>query len=84
MQAQLILSYEEKVCPCVYDRYLRHIHSKCNPSSIYYDDDDTKKEQPAELQKITHQIHVGRLHAWHIILCHHWSVVLLCLVEYCV
>ena len=57
-KAQLILSYEEKVCPCIYERYLRHIQTNCNPSSLYYDDDDQQKEQPPELQKITHQIHV--------------------------
>lgn len=60
LQAQLIRSYEEKVCPCIYEQYLRHIHNKCNPCEVYYDDDDTKKEEPAEIQKITHQIHVSQ------------------------
>ena len=44
---------------CNYQRYLTHIHDNCNPKTLFYDDDDTTKDQPAKLQKITHQIYVS-------------------------
>ena len=50
---------EEKALRWWRERYLRHIHINCNPSSCYYDDDDTAEDDTSpKLQKITHQIHV--------------------------
>ena len=60
LQARIILTMEEKAWRWWRERYLRHIHINCNPSSCYYDDDDTAEDDTSpKLQKITHQIHVN-------------------------
>ena len=59
MQAKLILSFEEKMCSCFMNRYLKHIHENCSPLAEFYDDDEHYSKEPStEVKKITHQIHV--------------------------
>lgn len=68
LQAKLILSYEEKLCSCHTNRYLKYIHDKCSPHAEFYDDDEYfSKETNLEVKKITHQIHVSSISgAWRV------------------
>ncbi|XP_028415191.1 transient receptor potential cation channel subfamily V member 5-like [Dendronephthya gigantea] len=54
-KASTILSLETDMAGRRRDLFMKHIHTKCAPEEMYYDDDSVEP-QSGELEKLTHQI----------------------------